>query len=167
MQSLANPRHALLRPIPIHPASMLCCAVRAGAEMRPTFIAFARRPKRVVPTPVAGAKDGAPARRPAAGDKVRTFASALVSPVGDERKRINCHRGEHEAGRKPRRVRNAGRLGAFVVTNSCDFCFAHEATDASMRPAFRAPRFRRSATGQAPRNARPIGVLAPSKQQGR
>lgn len=31
-------------------------AVRAGAEMRPTFIAFARRPKCVVPTPVVGGK---------------------------------------------------------------------------------------------------------------
>lgn len=76
-------------------------------------------------------RDGAPARRPAAGDKVRTFACAPPNPVGDERKRINRRRGEHDASRKPHRVRNAGRLGAFVATNSCAFRVAHEATDAS------------------------------------
>lgn len=143
----------------------LCGAGRGGDAPR-----LHRRcaPARVVWSwrPLLAQRDGAPARRPAAGDKVRTFASALLSPVGDERKRINRRRGEHEASRKPHRVRNAGRLGAFVVTNSCAFCVTHEATDASCVRRSARPRFGRGATGQAPRSARPIGVLAPSKPQG-
>ncbi len=56
-----------------------------------------------------------------------------LSPDGDEPKRINRHRGEHEASRKNHRVRNAGRPGVFVVTTARVFTltFTHEAADAS------------------------------------
>lgn len=126
----------------------LCGA--AGTEMRPTSSPLRAGPSRVVLMPVAGAKGRSACTRPAAGDKVRTLSSALLSPVGDERKRINRSRGEHEASRKPHRVRNAGRLGGVVVTNTCAFCVAHEAADASCVRRSARPRFGQGATGQAP-----------------
>ncbi len=86
------------------------CAVRAGAEMRPICIAFARRPKSCGPDARRWRQgtERLHADRPQES-KVRTSASVPLSPDGDEPKRINRHRGEHEASRKPHRVRNAGR----------------------------------------------------------
>lgn len=101
-------------------------AVRCGPGRRcaPSASLLRAGPSRAVLTPSLSQRDGVPARRPAAGHKVRTLSSALLSPDGDERKRINRRRGEHEASRKPHRVRNAGRFGAFVVTDSraCLLC---------------------------------------------
>lgn len=87
-------------------------AVRCGPGRRcaPSASPLRAGPSRVVLTPVAGVK-GRSACTPTGRrrQKVRTFASAPLSPDGDEPKRINRHRGEHEASRKPHRVRNAGR----------------------------------------------------------
>lgn len=82
--------------------------VWAGAAMGPICIAFARGPSRVTLTPDAGVKGRSactpPGRR---RQKVRTLSSAPLSPDGDEPKRNNRRRGEHEASRKPHRVPRA------------------------------------------------------------
>ncbi len=87
----------------------------AGAEIRSTDIAFARRPKSCGPEARRWPQgSGAPACYPACG-RPPEFSGQL-NPDGDDPKRINRHRGEHEASRKNHRVRNAGRCSTSVVT---------------------------------------------------
>lgn len=108
------------------------CAVRAGAEMRPICIAFARRPKSCGPDARRWRQgtERLHADRPQES-KVRTLASAPLSPDGDEPKRINRHRGEHEASRKPTACGTPDvSVLSWFLTHAL-FTFAHEAADAS------------------------------------
>jgi hypothetical protein len=78
----------------------------AGMEMHPTDADLARRPKSCGPD----------ARRWHQGDAsscAPTGALTQASTDGDEPKRMNRRRGEHEASRQNHRVRNAGCLRCF------------------------------------------------------
>jgi len=90
------------------------CAVRTGVEIHPIGIAFARRPKSCGPD----------ARRWHQGDAsscASTEAPMSASTDGNEPKRMNRRRGEHEASRKPTACGTPDVSGAFVVANSCAF----------------------------------------------
>ena len=108
------------------------CAVRTGAWMRPVGIALRAGPSRVVPMPVAGIK--AMHRRP-----LRPEPTTPASADGDEPKRMNRRRGEHEASRKPTARGTPDVSGATVVTNSCAFYTCTRGCGRIARPAFRAP----------------------------
>jgi hypothetical protein len=49
------------------------------------------------------------------------WSSEQLNPDGDEPKRMNRRRGEHEASRKPTARGTPDVSGAAVVTNSCAF----------------------------------------------
>ena len=110
-------------------------AVRCGPGRRCALLASPLRagPSRVVPMPVAGIK--ATHRRASP-----TGATTPALTDGDEQKRINRRRGEHEASRKNHRARNADDSGAFVVTTLVRFfTLRMRLRTLSERPAFRAP----------------------------
>ena len=129
-------------------------AARCGPGRRCAPLASPLRagPSRVVPMPVAGVKGRSACGQPACRKQpVQTKKSSeQLSPDGDEPKRINRRRGEHEASRKNHRARNADDSGAFVVTTLVRFfTLRMRLRTLSERPAFRAP-----SVGGGERNAR-------------